>query len=242
MLALIAVLTVTGLVAVYSASFVIGLAQFSDSHHFIVRQALWAVMGGVLLLAATRLDYHMLRRFAFPLMGLTLVLLLFTLIIGTEAGGAQRWLTLGSFSLQPAEFTKLSVIIYLAAWLNSRGDNLRSFEHGLLPFIVIISAIGLLLMLQPDLGTTGIIIAITITMFWAAGATFLQMSALFLSGGIAVVSLTLIEGYRLDRLSAFLSAESDPLGSGFQTLQALIALGNGGATGLGLGASPSNIF
>ncbi len=235
-------LTITGLVTVYSASFVIGLALFSDSHHFIARQAMWAVLGTALLIAAMRLDYHILRRLAVPLMGLTLVLLLFTLIVGTEAGGAQRWLTFGGFSLQPAEFTKLSVIVYLAAWLNSRGDNLRRFEQGLMPFIVIISAIGLLLMLQPDLGTTGIIIAITITMFWAAGATLLQMSALFVSGSIAVVSLTLIEGYRFDRLSAFLSAESDPLGNGFQTLQALIALGNGGATGLGLGASRGKFF
>ena len=242
LLALIAVLTITGLVTVYSASFVIGLAQFSDSHHFIARQALWAVLGGALLIAAMRLDYHILRRLAVPLMGLTLVLLLFTLIVGTEAGGAQRWLTFGGFSLQPAEFTKLSVIVYLAAWLNSRGDNLRRFEQGLMPFIIIISAIGLLLMLQPDLGTTGIIITITITMFWAAGATLLQMSALFVSGSIAVVSLTLIEGYRFDRLSAFLSAESDPLGNGFQTLQALIALGNGGPTGLGLGASRGKFF
>lgn len=242
LLALIAVLTITGLVTVYSASFVIGLAQFSDSNHFIARQAMWAALGGVLLLAAMRLDYHVLRRLAAPLMGVALLLLLFTLIMGTEAGGAQRWLTFGGFSLQPAEFTKLSVIVYLAAWLNSRGDSLRSFEHGLMPFIVIISAVGLLLMLQPDLGTTGIILAITITMFWAAGATFLQMGALIASGGIAVVSLTLIEGYRLDRFSAFLSAESDPLGSGFQTLQALIALGNGGPTGLGLGASRGKFF
>ena len=242
LLTLIALLTITGLVAVYSASFVIGLAQFSDSSHFIIRQTMWAVLGGALLVAAMRFDYHILRRLAVPLMALTLMLLLFTLIVGTEAGGAQRWLTFGGFSLQPAEFTKLSVIIYLAAWLNSRGDTLRSFEHGLLPFIVIISAIGLLLMLQPDLGTTGIILAITVTMFWAAGATFLQMSALLLSGGIAVVGLALIEGYRLDRFSAFLSAESDPLGSGFQTLQSLIALGNGGATGLGLGASRGKFF
>lgn len=235
-------LTITGLVAVYSASFVIGLAQFSNSDHFIIRQAMWAVLGGALLVVAMRFDYHVLRRLAVPIMALTLMLLTFTLIVGTEAGGAQRWLTFGSFSLQPAEFTKLSVIIYLAAWLNSRGDNLRSFEHGLLPFIVIISAIGLLLMLQPDLGTTGIILAITVTMFWAAGATFLQMSALLLSGGIAVVALALIEGYRLDRFSAFVSAESDPLGSGFQTLQSLIALGNGGPTGLGLGASRGKFF
>ena len=237
-----AVLTITGLVTVYSASFVIGLALFGDSHHFIVRQAVWAALGALLLLAAMRLDYHALQRLAAPLMVVSLALLSLTLIVGSEAGGAQRWLTIGGLSFQPAEFTKLSVIVYLAAWLNARGDNLRSFEHGLLPFIVIISAIGLLLMLQPDLGTTGIIVAITITMFWAAGATFIQMGALLIAGGIAAVALTIIEGYRLDRLTAFTAAETDPLGSGFQTLQALIAMGNGGATGLGLGASRGKFF
>ena len=236
------VLTITGLVIVYSASFVLGLAQFDDSRHFIVRQGMWAALGGLLLLAAMRTDYHHYSRLAIPLMGLTLLVLLAVLVIGEEARGARRWLSVGEFTVQPAEFAKLTVILYLAAWLTSKGDSLRSFEHGLTPFVLLISAIGLLLMLQPDLGTTGVILAITVTMFWAAGATILQMTALVTAGSFALVSLALIEGYRLDRLSAFLDAESDPLGSGFQTLQMLIALGNGGATGLGLGASRAKFF
>lgn len=242
LLALVAALTVTGLVFVYSASFVIGLAQFGDSHRFIVRQGMWAALGAALLLAALRLDYHWLRRLAAPLMGVTVLLLLAVLALGNEAGGAQRWVGVGGFTFQPAEFAKLTVIVYLAAWLSSRGDSLRSFEHGLAPFVVIISAIGLLLMLQPDFGTTAIILAITLTMFWVAGATFTQMGALLASGAVVGVSLALIEGYRMDRLSAFFNAEADPLGRGFQTLQALIALGNGGVTGLGLGASRGKFF
>ncbi len=226
----------------YSASFVIGLARFADSHYFIVRQGMWALIGGVLLLAAMRLDYHLLQRLALPLMGLTLLALLGVLVLGAEAGGAQRWMNVGGLSFQPAEFAKLSVIVYLAAWLTTRGDSLRSFEHGLAPFVLIISAIGLLLMLQPDFGTTAIILAITVTMFWVAGATLLQMGALLASGTVVAVSLALIEGYRLERLGAFFNAESDPLGRGFQTLQSLIALGNGGATGLGLGASRGKFF
>ena len=236
------VLTITGLVIVYSASFVIGLAQFGDSRHFIVRQGMWAALGGLLLLAAMRTDYHHYKRLAIPLIGITLLVLLAVLVIGEDAGGARRWLGVGEFTVQPAEFAKLSVILYLAAWLTSKGDALRSFEHGLIPFVVLISAIGVLLMLQPDLGTTAIILAVTVTMFWAAGATILQMGALITAGSLAVVSLAVIEGYRLDRLSAFFDAESDPLGRGFQTLQTLIALGNGGTTGLGLGASRGKFF
>lgn len=242
LLALVAALTVTGLVFVYSASFVIGLAQFGDSHRFIVRQGAWALLGAALLLTMLRFDYHRLRRLAAPLMGVTVLLLLAVLALGNEAGGAQRWVSAGPLSFQPAEFAKLSVIIYLAAWLSSRGDSLRSFEHGLAPFIVIISAIGLLLMLQPDFGTTAIILAITLTMFWVAGATLVQMGALLVSGSVVVISLALIEGYRMERLGAFFNAEADPLGRGFQTLQSLIALGNGGTTGLGLGASRGKFF
>ena len=235
-------LTLTGIVMVYSASFVVGLADFGDSRYFVTRQALWATLGALLLTIAVKTDYRRYATFAIPLMGLTIAALLAVLVIGTEVNGAQRWLGFGELGGQPAEFAKLTVIIYLAAWLTSKGDSLRSFEHGLLPFVLILATIGVLLMMQPDLGTTFIILLVTATMFWVAGATFLQMLALSTAGSLTVIVLALIEGYRLDRLSAFFHAEDDPLGSGFQTLQSLIALGHGGVTGLGLGASRGKFF
>jgi cell division protein FtsW len=189
-----------------------------------------------------RLDYRRLRPLAVPLMGITIVLLVAVIVIGVEGGGARRWIGVGELTLQPAEFAKLTVIIYLAAWLASRGGSLRSFEHGLVPFVLIIGTVSALILLQPNLGTTLIILAITVTMFWVAGASLIQMVALLGSGLVAITVLALGAGYRAERVTAFLHAEKDPDGIGFQTLQALIAVGNGGVTGLGLGASRAKFF
>lgn len=234
-------LTITGLVAVYSASFVIGLARFGDPYYYIVRQLIWAGLGLVLMLAAMRTDYRIFRPLAIPIMVGTIAALLAVLLVGVEGGGARRWLGVGEFTLQPAEFAKLTVIVYLAAWL-AGNESVRSVEHGLAPFVVIISSVGFLIMLEPNLGTTIIILLITVTMFWVAGASLWQMGALAITGFVAIASLATVAGYRADRLTAFFNAEADPAGHGFQTLQALIAMGNGGVHGLGLGASRAKFF
>lgn len=226
----------------YSASFVIGLAKFGDPYYFIIRQGAWAAVGTFLLIAAMRTDYHKLKPLALPIMVLTILALIAVLVIGVEGGGARRWIGFGELTVQPAEFAKLTVIIYLAAWLASKGDDLRTLEHGLIPFVVIIGSLGGLIMLQPNLGTTLIILLITVTMFWVAGASLMQMLALGVSGFVAMALLATVAGYRADRLTAFFSAETDPLGHGFQTLQSLIAIGNGGIHGLGLGASRGKFF
>ena len=235
-------LTITGLVVVYSSSFVIGLARYGDPNYFVIRQAIWAAVGTFLLVAAMRTDYRKLKPLALPIMALTIMSLVAVLVVGVEGGGARRWIGFGELTVQPAEFAKLTVTIYLAAWLASKGDELRSFEHGLFPFVIIIGLLGALIMLQPNLGTTLIILLITVTMFWVAGASLTQMFALAVSGFVAIAVLATVAGYRADRLTAFFSAESDPLGHGFQTLQSLIAIGNGGIHGLGLGASRGKFF
>lgn len=235
-------LTLTGFVVVYSASFVIGLVEFGDPYYFVVRQMIWAGGGGLLLVVMARSDYRRLRPLAVPIMAVTILLLLAVLAIGIQGGGARRWIGVGELTIQPAEFAKLAVIIYLAAWLASKGPEVRSFEHGLLPFVAIIGSVSVLIMLQPNLGTTLIILAITVTMFYVAGASIAQMMALGLTGFASLAFLATAAGYRADRLSAFFSAESDPQGNGFQTLQSLIAIGNGGVAGLGLGASRAKFF
>jgi len=236
------VLTLTGLVVVYSASFVTGLVQFGDPYYFVVRQVIWAAGGALLLVLAARTDYRHLRTLAVPIMAVTIFMLLAVLVIGIQGGGARRWIGVGELTIQPAEFAKLAVIIYLAAWLASKGDDVRSFEHGLLPFVMIIGSVSVLIMLQPNLGTTVIILAITVTMFYVAGASIAQMAALAVTGFASIAFLATMAGYRADRLSAFFSAEADPQGNGFQTLQSLIAIGNGGIHGLGLGASRAKFF
>ncbi len=232
----------TGAVAVYSASFVIGLVSFGDPYYFVTRHIIWAAGGLLLMVAAARTDYRRLRPLAMPIMTATIVALIAVLVVGVSGGGARRWIGVGELTIQPAEFAKLAVIIYLAAWLASKGDSIRSWEHGLLPFVIIIGSVSVLILLQPNLGTTLIILAITVTMFWVAGASFSQMLALGTTGVAAITFLATAAGYRADRLTAFFSAESDPQGTGFQTLQALIAVGNGGWNGLGLGASRAKFF
>lgn len=220
----------------------IALADYGDANYFIARQVLWAAVGAVLLLAAMRTDYHVLQRLAVPMMLATLVILVAVLFVGIDVNGSRRWLGAGGMTVQPAEFAKFSVTIYLAAWLAGKDDSIRSFESGLAPFVAIISSVAVLIILEPDLGTTLILLAITVTMFWAAGASILQMIALATAGFLAISFLAIVEGYRVQRLQAFFNAEQDPLGNGFQTLQALIAMGNGGIEGLGLGASRGKFF
>ncbi|MEX2080300.1 MAG: putative lipid II flippase FtsW [Dehalococcoidia bacterium] len=242
LLVLTGTLLIIGLVALYSASFVIALAEFGDTNYFINRQVLWAAIGLVLLTAAARTDYGRLQRLAVPIMTATIVALVAVLLVGLEVNGARRWIGAGPFTVQPAEFAKLATIIYLAAWLASKGESIRSMENGFVPFVIIISSVAVLIMLEPDMGTTLVLLGITVTMFWVAGASFVQMLALAATGLVAMGILSIAEGYRLDRLQAFLNAEHDPLGNGFQTLQALIAMGNGGIDGLGLGASRGKFF
>ena len=242
LLALTAVLVITGLVAVYSASFVIALARFGDPHYYIIRQLIWAGLGLVLMVAAIRTDYHRYQPYAVPIMAVTILALAAVLVIGVSGNGAQRWLGVGQFTVQPAEFAKLTVIIYLAAWLQSKGDQVRSWDQGLIPFVIIIGLVGALIMLEPSLGTTMIILVITVTMFWVAGASIQQMFALAAAGIACVAFLATVEGYRADRLTGFFHADQDPTGHSFQTLQAVMAMGNGGISGLGLGASRAKFF
>lgn len=242
LLALTAILTITGLVAVYSASFVQALVSYGNPEHYLIRQSMWAVLGAGLCALAIRTPFWRLQRWAVPIMLATLVMLILVLAVGTTVNDARRWIGYGPFIVQPAEFAKLAVVIYLAAWLASRGDTLRSWGQGFLPFVIIIAGVGVLIMLQPSLGTTLIICCVTGVMFWVAGATWSQTLVLITAGVLAAGVLATVEGYRADRLTAFFDAESDPAGHGFQTLQAVVAMGNGGWSGLGLGASRGKFF
>ena len=241
LLGVVALLTFSGIIFVYSSSFATGIVQFNNANHFVIRQTIWALLGTGLLLLGLSIDYQRLQKYALPLLIIAIVLLLLVLILGETYNGAQRWLNLRNLNFQPSEFAKIAVIIYLAAWLSAKAERIRSIEHSLV-FVLVIGAISILLLLQPDLGTTILILGTAFTMFWAAGATLLQVATLGITGSSTVFLLAITESYRLDRLFSFFSAEADPLGRGFQTLQSLIALGNGGIFGLGLGESRGKFF
>ncbi|MBI4496943.1 MAG: putative lipid II flippase FtsW [Chloroflexi bacterium] len=245
LLALVGALVVVGLQAVYSASFAIGLAEFGDGTYFVARQAMWAVVGLVAMLVCMRIDYRRWRRISPLLFLLALVALGLVLLPGAGVSqyGAQRWLRLGPLpALQPSEFVKLAFVLYLAAWLASRPERAKSLSNGFIPFGIITGLVLGPIMLQPDLGTALIISLTAVTLLFLAGAD-LRYFTLMLGGGLALgVLLIGIEGYRLSRWYAFVDPWADPAGKGFQIIQLLIALGSGGLTGLGIGASRQKFF
>ena len=234
-----------GSIFVYSSSYVFADLEYGDSLHFIKRQLIFCGIGITGMLLVMRLDYQHLKYWSPFFMLLILIALVAILVpnFGVESNGALRWLKLGPLpAIQPSEFAKLAVLIYMAAWLPSRGESLRDFVLGVIPFGAMVGLLAALIMLQPDLGTTMLIAIITGILFFVAGAKLIHVIALAGSGIVAGSLLVLAGGYRINRILSFTSAESDPTGMGFQTLQLLIAFGSGGLSGLGLGVSRQKFF
>ena len=245
LLGLVLGLVAVGLLIVYSASFALGLLAFNDANYFVIRQAIWAVIGLALLLGLMRVDYRWLRSISPLLMLIAIVSLVAVLVpgLGVERGGAQRWIAIGPLpAAQPSEFAKLALIIYVAAWLSAKDTVVRSFALGFAPFVFTVGIVAGLILLEPDTGTAAVLILTTVTLFFIAGASLSHLAALMGIGSVAASFLILTSGYRLDRVLAFLNPEDDPGGIGFHTLQLLIGLGSGGIEGLGLGASRQKFF
>ncbi|MSP21624.1 MAG: putative lipid II flippase FtsW [Dehalococcoidia bacterium] len=235
--ALVATLVVFGLIVVYSASYAFAAFEFDDPNYFIRRQAMWALLGMGIMLVFMNIDYRWLRYLALPLIAMTIVLLAAVLAIGDSVNGAQRWLTFGPFGGQPSELAKFAVLIYMSAWLVAKGETVRDLQMGVAPFLAIVALVGGLVMAEPDLGTTLMIAAITGTLFFVAQSRLSHVLLLGMGTLLAGGVLILASDYRLDRITSFTSAEADPSGLGFQTLQLLVAFGSGGVWGLGLGVS-----
>lgn len=233
-------LTVIGLVFVFSASVAVGQQLFGDPRYFAVRQLTGAVVGLIAFVALARFDYQRLRTWS-PLILLIAIIALIAVLmpgIGVEQNGARRWMQIGPLPpVQPSEFAKLAVAIYVAAWLASRGPAIRHVTLGVVPFAVMVGFFGFLIMAEPDLGTALVIVIVAGAMFFIAGAALRHILALTAVGGGVLFGIIAIAGYGLDRFTSFVAAESDPQASGFQTLQLLIALGSGGPTGVGIGES-----
>jgi cell division protein FtsW len=242
----VAMLVMLGIVTVYSSSFALGLLEFGDANYFLFRQLFFGILGGAAMFVLMKSDYRQLRIIS-PLLMLAAILGLVAVLlpgIGLERNGATRWIALGGPipPLQPSEFAKLALIIYVSAWLAGRGDNVKDFWTGFFPFVVLVGVVAGLVMLEPDLGTTIVIVLTTLTLVFVAGASLTHVAAFLCISTVAATLLIAAGDYRADRIFAFISAEDDPSGRGFQTLQLLIALGSGGIDGLGLGASRQKFF
>jgi cell division protein FtsW len=242
----VGVLVVLGCIAVYSSSFALGILEFGDANYFVFRQVFFGALGAMAMFVLMKSDYRQLRVIS-PLLMLAAILGLVAVLlpgIGFERNGASRWISVGGPvpPLQPSEFAKLALIIYVSAWLAGRGEHVKAFWTGFFPFVVLVGLVAGLVMLEPDLGTTIVIVLTTMTLVFVAGASLTHVVAFLGIAGVVATLLIFTGEYRADRIFAFISAEDDPSGRGFQTLQLLIALGSGGISGLGLGASRQKFF
>lgn len=232
----IAALLIVGLMMVYSATFALGYQLYDQPTYYFIRQLLWMGVGLLAMIILARIEYHTWRRFSILLMTFTLLLLGVVLAIGEERFGGQRWLVNGS--IQPSEFSKLAIIIYIADWLSSKGEQIRKVSYGLIPFAILLGLITGLIVLQQSLSTAILIAGTALAMFFIAGGNLWQIMVSAILGGGTIAFLTTQSAYRLARVTAFLNPlNADPLDSGYQIRQILIALGSGGIFGLGLGAS-----
>lgn len=235
-LALVAV----GCILLSSASVVVASDRFSDSYYYVKLQLLRGILPGVALaVVCSFIDYHVWRKFAKVFLIGALILLIVVLIpgIGTATKGAQRWIGLGFFSFQPSEIVKLFLVIYLAAWMTKHEQAIREKWKTFLPFLFLIIPIGGLMVLQPDIGTFGLMALVALAMYIIAHAPWRQIGA-FIGLGFAFIAVVAkIEPYRLARLLVFINPDIDPQGIGYQLNQSLLAVGSGGLWGMGLGRS-----
>jgi cell division protein FtsW len=229
-----------GLLAITSASGEESERVFGVQYGFLQHQILSGVLPGLAGMAVLYfLPQRTLKAFAFPLFLATLLLLILVFIptFSYSAGGAQRWISFGGFTAQPAEFVKLAFVIYLGAWFAARKEKVHTFGEGLVPFLLLVGILAIFLILQPDISTFGIIAMTAFIMYVAAGGNFIHIGAMILLGAGSLGALILTAPYRLERVTTFFNPDIDPLGMSFQTKQALLAVGSGGTTGVGIGAS-----
>ena len=235
----VGLLCVLGLMMVLSASSVEALHFYGGAWLFFKRQILWVGFGLAAMTVAARGDYHRWRRLGTPGVVLSLLLLVVVLVpgVGISAGGATRWLGSGPIRVQPSELAKLSLLIFAADLLTRRADRVHEPGAIVRPLLVVVGAMGALIMLEPDMGTTIILTLIALTIVFVGGLPLLRMGALVLGTAAAGLLFGLVESYRRARLLAFLDPWKDAANTGYQVAQSLVALGSGRLTGVGLGES-----
>lgn len=233
-----------GVVMVFNVSYFHAQARFGDPLLFFRKHLIALGAGAVLLMAGSRVRVEFLERWANAIFAAAVLALVLVLIpgVGIERGGAQRWISLGGFSLQPTEFAKVGVVLFAARWISTHREEMHSFVRGVLPLLLAVGVCAALILRQPDFGTTVILGALTLLMLFAGGARPLQVGALVLAGvGLFAVG-AMAAPYRVRRLFSFLDPWAQSQGDSFQLAQSLIAFGSGGATGVGLGNSHQKMF
>lgn len=239
-----AALVVFGLVMLASASGSYSYFKYGDGY-FLVKHQLVSLFAGLLLYwFFSRTDYHLWRRYAFHLLLFSILLLLLVFIPGLEAkyGAAKSWIKVLGFSFQPSEFVKLTFLIYLAAWVESRGERLKDLFQGTAPFLIVLAVISFLMLLQPDFGTLFIIGLTSLAVFWSGESEFKHLAIMLALGLGAMALMITFTPHQSARFKCFFDPGSDTKENCYQINQSLIAVGSGGFWGRGFGASRQKLL
>lgn len=237
-------LLLLGLVMISSASMTPADRAYGDPFHVFWRQLLHLALGGLVAVMALRLPLQLWARLSLVLFGLGLVGLVLVLLpgVGREVNGSMRWMDVGGFSVQPSEFTKIFMILYVASYLARRGEEIRTAWRGFARPLVVLGTVVMLLLLEPDYGASVVLSIAIIGMLFLGGVPMGRFLACALAMGASFGLIVLAAPYRLERVASFLHPWTDPYGSGFQLTQALIAIGRGEWFGVGLGSSVQKLF
>ena len=229
---------------IYSASNIWAEYKFNNPYKFVIHQGVFLIIGLILMTVLSKIDYHFYYEKANKIILGCIILLILVLIpgIGTIRNGSRSWFGIGAFGIQPSEFAKLGIIIFSAKYFSRNNKEVKDIKKGVLPILGLVLLIFGLIMLQPDFGTGVILVMSVIGLMFVAGVDFKFFIRIGILGIIGIVGLIAVAPYRLKRILSFLNPWEDPLGSGFQIIQSLYAIGPGGLFGLGFGNSRQKHF
>lgn len=232
---LVGLLVIFGCIMVYSASFYSANYHYGNKYFFLFKQLLGVVLGVFAMIALTFIDYHLLNKYKWFIVGGTFFLLALVFVpgLGMESYGAKRWVSLLGFSIQPSEIAKFALVIFTAGYMSDHHDKVKTFK-GLLPVLIVGGLMCILIMLEPSMSVTMCIAFVTLFMLIIGGMSKKHTLMFSIPAGAMVPLLIVFEPYRLKRLLAFIDPWASPQGEGFQLIQSLYSLGDGGWFGVGL--------
>lgn len=237
-------ISIFGIIMIYSASYVWAEYKFQDPFKFVKNQGIFFLVGIFTMMVISKIDYHIYEKYVHKILLGCILLLILVLIpgIGTIRNGSRSWFGIGSFGIQPSEFAKLGLIMFTARYLYVYEKDIKKIFKGVFPILGLTLLIFGLIMLQPDFGTGIILVMSVIGLLFVGGVDFKFFLKLAGLGILGIAGLIAVAPYRLERILSFLNPWKDPLGSGFQIIQSLYAIGPGGLFGYGLGNSRQKHF
>jgi len=221
---------------IYSSSYIWSMYKYNNPYKYLISQSIFFIIGLFLIFIIKKIDYNFYKTNANKILLISFILLILVLIpgIGKLRNGSRSWFALGPFGFQPSEFAKLSLIIFTSKYLSNNNDEIRNIKKTILPLLLVISIFFILIMLEPDFGQAFVITLSLISIIFISGTKLSFFIKCFIFCLMGIIALVIVAPYRLARIVSYLNPWVDPLGSGFQIIQSLYAIGPGGLLGLGL--------